>query len=72
MYRREPWCERRSQFLHQYARFSDERLAHPDRVAVLGVDDQSLFLDVAREVVAATPSFDWVAGRHPVPKRLTP
>ena len=24
-------------------------------VAVLGVDDQSIFLDVAREVVAATP-----------------
>ena len=33
-----------------------------DRVAVLGVDDQSLFLDVSREVVAATPGFDWVGG----------
>jgi DNA-binding NarL/FixJ family response regulator len=29
-------------------------------VAVLGVDDQTIFLDVAREVVAATPGFVWV------------
>jgi hypothetical protein len=43
-----------------------------DRVAVLGVDDQSLFLDVAPEVVAATPASTGSAGRHPVPKRLTP
>jgi two-component system, NarL family, invasion response regulator UvrY len=33
-----------------------------ERVAVLGVDDQPIFLDVAREVVAATPGFDWVGG----------
>lgn len=33
-----------------------------DRVAVLGVDDQALFLDVAREVVTATPGFRWVGG----------
>ena len=31
-------------------------------VAVLAVDDQRIFLDVAREVVAATPGFDWVGG----------
>jgi two-component system, NarL family, invasion response regulator UvrY len=31
-----------------------------DRVAVLGVDDQVVFLDVARDVVAATPGFRWV------------
>jgi two-component system, NarL family, invasion response regulator UvrY len=31
-----------------------------DRVAVLGVDDQPMFLDVAREVVAATPGFEWI------------
>jgi len=31
-------------------------------VAVLGVDDQPLFLDVAREVVAATPGFEWAGG----------
>ena len=31
-----------------------------DRVGVLGVDDQSIFLDVARDVVAATPGFRWV------------
>lgn len=29
-------------------------------VGVLGVDDQAIFLDVAREVVAATPGFCWV------------
>jgi two-component system invasion response regulator UvrY len=29
---------------------------------VLGVDDQVVFLDVAREVVAATPGFSWVGG----------
>jgi two-component system, NarL family, invasion response regulator UvrY len=33
-----------------------------DRVAVLGVDDHPMFLDVAREVVAATPGFEWVGG----------
>jgi two-component system invasion response regulator UvrY len=33
-----------------------------DRVAVLGVDDEQIFLDVAREVVAATPGFEWVGG----------
>jgi two-component system, NarL family, invasion response regulator UvrY len=27
---------------------------------VLGVDDQVVFLDVARDVVAATPGFRWV------------
>jgi two-component system, NarL family, invasion response regulator UvrY len=32
----------------------------PDRVGVLAVDDQPIFLDVAREVVAATPGFHWV------------
>jgi two-component system, NarL family, invasion response regulator UvrY len=32
------------------------------RVGVLAVDDQSIFLDVAREVVAATPGFSWVGG----------
>jgi two-component system invasion response regulator UvrY len=32
----------------------------PDEVGVLGVDDQAIFLDVAREVVAATPGFRWV------------
>jgi two-component system, NarL family, invasion response regulator UvrY len=31
-------------------------------VGVLAVDDQSIFLDVAREVVAATPGFCWVGG----------
>jgi two-component system invasion response regulator UvrY len=33
-----------------------------DRVTVLAVDDQTMFLDVAREVVAATPGFEWVGG----------
>jgi two-component system invasion response regulator UvrY len=31
-----------------------------DRIGVLGVDDQVVFLDVARDVVAATPGFRWV------------
>jgi DNA-binding NarL/FixJ family response regulator len=31
-------------------------------VAVLAVDDQSIFLDVARDVVAATPGFSWAGG----------
>jgi two-component system, NarL family, invasion response regulator UvrY len=31
-------------------------------VGVLGVDDQPIFLDVARDVVAATPGFSWVGG----------
>jgi two-component system, NarL family, invasion response regulator UvrY len=31
-----------------------------DRVGVLAVDDQTIFLDVARDVVAATPGFSWV------------
>jgi two-component system, NarL family, invasion response regulator UvrY len=31
-------------------------------VGVLGVDDQMLFLEVAREVVEATPGFYWVGG----------
>jgi two-component system, NarL family, invasion response regulator UvrY len=31
-------------------------------VGVLGVDDQVVFLEVARDVVAATPGFRWVAG----------
>jgi two-component system, NarL family, invasion response regulator UvrY len=34
----------------------------PNEVDVLGVDDQPIFLDVAREVVAATPGFRWVGG----------
>ena len=29
---------------------------------MLVVDDQPIFLDVAREVVAATPGFEWVGG----------
>ena len=33
-----------------------------DDVEVLGVDDQSIFLDVARDVVAATAGFCWVGG----------
>ena len=33
-----------------------------DRVGVLGVDDQVVFLDVARDVVAATAGFRWVGG----------
>jgi two-component system, NarL family, invasion response regulator UvrY len=33
-----------------------------DRVGVLAVDDQAIFLDVARDVVAATPGFRWVGG----------
>ena len=46
----------------------DGRREHPngspirDRVAVFAVDDQTMFLDVAREVVAATPGFEWVGG----------
>ena len=31
-------------------------------VSVLAVDDQPIFLDVARDVVTATPGFDWVGG----------
>ena len=33
-----------------------------DDVEVLGVDDQSVFLDVAHDVVAATAGFSWVGG----------
>ena len=33
-----------------------------DRVGVLAVDDQPIFLDVARDVVVATPGFRWVGG----------
>jgi two-component system invasion response regulator UvrY len=33
-----------------------------NRVGVLGVDDQPVFLDVARDVVGATPGFRWVGG----------
>jgi two-component system, NarL family, invasion response regulator UvrY len=33
-----------------------------ERVCVLGVDDQAIFLEVAREVVTATPGFQWVGG----------
>ena len=33
-----------------------------DRVGVLAVDDQPVFLDAARDVVAATQGFRWVAG----------
>jgi two-component system, NarL family, invasion response regulator UvrY len=31
-------------------------------IGVLAVDDQVVFLDVAREVVGATPGFNWVGG----------
>ena len=33
-----------------------------DPVGVLAVDDQPIFLDAAREVVTATPGFEWLAG----------
>jgi two-component system invasion response regulator UvrY len=33
-------------------------------IGVLAVDDQSIFLEVAREVVAATPGFSWVGGAN--------
>jgi two-component system, NarL family, invasion response regulator UvrY len=33
-----------------------------DSVGVLAVDDQSIFLDVARDVVAATQGFCWLGG----------
>jgi two-component system nitrate/nitrite response regulator NarL len=33
-----------------------------DRVKVLAVDDQPVFLEVAREVIAATTGFCWVGG----------
>jgi two-component system, NarL family, invasion response regulator UvrY len=33
-------------------------------VGVLAVDDQSIFLEVARDVVAATPGFRWVGGAN--------
>jgi two-component system invasion response regulator UvrY len=36
--------------------------ATQDRVGVLAVDDQSIFLDAAQDVVAATPGFRWVGG----------
>ena len=39
------------------------RAAYGLRVVwVLGVDDQVVFLEVARDVVAATPGFRWVGG----------
>jgi two-component system invasion response regulator UvrY len=38
------------------------RASAQDRVGVLAVDDQTIFLDVARDVVAATPGFRWVGG----------
>ncbi len=31
-------------------------------VSVLAVDDQPIFLEAARDVVAATPGFDWAGG----------
>ena len=34
-----------------------------EEVGVLGVDDQPFFLDVVREVVAATAGFRWLGGR---------
>jgi two-component system, NarL family, invasion response regulator UvrY len=37
-------------------------MAVEERIGVLGVDDQVIFLDVAREVVTATPGFQWVGG----------
>src|SRR5918996_2026755 len=33
-----------------------------DPVGVLAVDDQSIFLDVARDVVVATQGFCWLGG----------
>ena len=33
-----------------------------NRVGVLAVDDQPIFLDVARDVVMATPGFQWLGG----------
>jgi DNA-binding NarL/FixJ family response regulator len=36
--------------------------ATQDRVGVLAVDDQSIFLDAAQDVVAATPGFRWLGG----------
>jgi DNA-binding NarL/FixJ family response regulator len=41
-----------------------------DRVGVLAVDDQPIFLDVAREVIAATPGFYWVGGATCGPEAL--
>jgi len=41
-----------------------------DRIGVLAVDDQPIFLDVAREVVAATPGFFWVGGATCGPEAL--
>jgi two-component system invasion response regulator UvrY len=41
-----------------------------DRVGVLAVDDQPIFLDVAREVVAATPGFHWLGGATCGPEAL--
>lgn len=34
----------------------------PHEVGVLAVDDQPIFLDVAQEVVVATPGFRWIGG----------
>jgi two-component system invasion response regulator UvrY len=41
-----------------------------DGVGVLAVDDQPIFLDVAREVIAATPGFYWVGGATCGPEAL--
>jgi two-component system, NarL family, invasion response regulator UvrY len=42
-----------------------------DRVGVLAVDDQAVFLDVARDVVSATPGFRWVGGASSGEEALT-
>lgn len=41
---------------------SEARRRNSPTVGVLGVDDQVVFLEVAREVVAASPGFNWVGG----------
>jgi DNA-binding NarL/FixJ family response regulator len=41
-----------------------------EMVRVLAVDDQDIFLAVAREVVEATPGFDWLGGVSSGPAAL--
>ena len=41
-----------------------------DPVGVLAVDDQSIFLEVARDVVAATEGFRWLGGARSAEEAL--
>jgi DNA-binding NarL/FixJ family response regulator len=47
---------------HAIRTVGEMRAPAADPVGVLAVDDQSIFLDVARDVVVATQGFSWLGG----------